>query len=443
MMKRGLRWVLSSFGVLLLAAVAVWGASRLWGVRADERAALAQMRAGWTPPGRNGFDALWTLDYDVPAARQRAVVDADIRTIGAWPAFGLRSADFRSAATAYPDLKPGAADRGMWCAASKPGCLAMVAADIPAYAGLVARNARLIARADALAGFDHIKLRLPARADMPFPAFANAYAPATRDALLFAQGRRQEALGNVCRGIAGWRRHAAHTDMLIAGMVADALAADGYGGLFADMLAAMPADAPIPGECRVALAEVRPAELSLCEAMKGEFAFADNGMRNLADSPQAPANEVSPFARRFLFDAEATSAMYARNIAAACGSRFAGMIARDVPLEPPAVERHWRRRFACVANPVGCILADIAAPAYASYSLRRQDFGMKLRLLGTLLWLHENPQPGASLADRLSRRPASLKSPARALEIGEGGRRLYFRRYETSKGSDWSQPLRP
>ena len=440
-MKRGLRWVFLSFGALLLAAAALWGASRLWGVRADERAALAQMRAGWTPPGRNGFDAVWTLSYDVPVARQRAVVDADIRTVKAWPAFGLQSTEFRSAATAYPDLRPSDADRDMLCTASKPGCLAMVSADIPAYAGLVARNARLIARADALAGFDHIKLRLPPRADMPLPAFANSYVPATRDALLFAQGKRQEALGNVCRGITGWRRHAANTDMLIASMVANAHAADGYGSLFADMLAAMPADAPIPGQCRLALADVRPAELSLCEAMKGEFAFGYNGMRDLANSPAA-SNEVSPFARRFLFDAEATSAMNARNMAEACGNRFAGMIAGDVPVEPLPLERHWPRRFACVANAVGCILADIAAPAYASYALRRQDFGMKLRLLGALLWLHENPQPGATLADRLSRRPASLKSPAREIEVGEGGKRLYFKRYEASNGGDWSQPLR-
>ena len=39
--------------------------------------------------------------------------------------------------------------------------------------------------------------------------------------------------------------------------------------------------------------------------------------------------------------------------------------------------------------------------------------------------------------------PATLRITPAALEIGEGGRRLYFRRYETSKGSDWSQPLRP
>ena len=440
-MKRGLRWVLSSVGGVLLAVVALWGASRLWGVRPEERAALAQMRAEWTPPGRNGFEALWTLRHDVPAARQRTVVDADIRTVRAWPAFGMQSLHFRSAATAFADLKPSEADQGKWCAASKPGCLAMVSADIAGYSALMERNAKLISRADALADYDHIKFLLPPRPDAPLPAFANTYVPATRDALLFAQGKREQALGNVCRGIATWRRYAGNTDMLIASMVAISHAADGYGGLFAEMLAAMPADAPIPQQCRAALAEVDPSELSLCEAMKGEFAFGDNAMRDLANSREEGRNGGPVFARNFLFDAETTSAMNARNMGQACSKRIEGMIAQDAPVQLLPVERQWGRRFACFANALGCMLSDIAAPAYADYLLRRQDYGMKLRLLGTLLWLHENPQPGTPLAERLSRRPASLKSPRREIEVDEAGKHLRIRLYGKSKGSDWSQPL--
>ena len=88
-MKQGLRWVLLSVAGLLLVVVAVWGASRLWGVTDAQRAALAQMRAGWTPAGRNGFAALWTLRRDVPAERQQAVLDADVRTIKKWAPYGL------------------------------------------------------------------------------------------------------------------------------------------------------------------------------------------------------------------------------------------------------------------------------------------------------------------------------------------------------------------
>ena len=193
-MKQGLRWVVMGFAGLLVAVVAIWAASRLWGVSSQQRAVLAQMRSEWKPVGRNAFDALWTLQHDVPVERQRAITEADANVMRGWPPFGTQAANFRSGAAAYPDLKPDQADRDKLCMASKPGCLAMVSADIPGYAALVERNAKLIARVDALAGYDYIKLLLPARVDTPLPAFVNAYLPATRDALLFAQGRQQEAL---------------------------------------------------------------------------------------------------------------------------------------------------------------------------------------------------------------------------------------------------------
>lgn len=438
-MKQGLRWVLWSIGGLLLAAALLWGASRMWGVRADERAALAQMRTAWLPPGRNAFDAFWTFKNDVPPERWREVVEADIRAIRGMR-LGTGNAEFRSAAAAWPDLSPDDADRGKLCTASNPGCLAMVSADIPGYAALVARNAKLIARADALSGFDHYKFLASARADAPLPAFAGTYIPATRDALLFAQGSHQEALANVCRGISTWRRYAARNDMLVTSMVAVGYAADGYGGLFAEMLAALPAGTKVPAQCHAALAEVRPAELSLCQAMKGEFAIQDNTLRALQDAPAGTSPRDSRFARRLVLDVETTSAMNARGMAEACGDEIAGMVARDIPAKLRS-ERHWGHRFACIANSVGCILSDIAAPAYADYILRRQDFGMKLRLLGTLLWLHENPRPDTPLAERLAQRPASLKSPAREIEVDDGGGHLVIRLYGKAKGAAWMLPL--
>lgn len=442
-MKQGLRWALLSFAGLLVAGLAIWAASRLWGVSPEQRAALALMRSEWAPSGRNGFDALWTLDHDVPVARQQAVTDADARSIRAWPAFPARAVDFRSAAADSPDLTPAEVDRAKFCVPSRPGCLAAVAADQAGYAALVGRNAKLIARADALAGLDHIKSRFPPRPDAPFPAYALAYVPATRDALLFAEGKQQEALGNVCRSIASWRRYASNSDTLIASMVAVSYAANGYGGLFADMLAELPTDAPVPAQCRIALGEVHPRELSLCQAMKGEFAYSDSAMRAVANAPHGSAFAGdSWFTRHVLLDAEATSAMGASHMAQACASRVARLVAQDAPVDWLASERSWRERFACIGNAFGCILSDIAAPAYEDYVHRMQDLGMKLKLLGTLLWLHENPQPGALLAQRLSQRPAVLRSPERDIEAAEDGERLRIRLYERSK-NEWSQPLRP
>ena len=441
-MGRGLRWVLQGLAGLLVVVVALWVASRLWGMRPEQRAALALMRAEWTPAGRNAFEAIWTFRHDVPVAQQRAITQADMRSLRDSPPFGTTTSDFRSAALAYPDLSPADADREKFCAASKPGCLAMVAADLPGYAALVDRNARLVARADALAGFDHVKFLLPSRLDVPLPAFVDTYLPATRDALLFAQGYRQEALRNTCRGIATWRRYATNSNMLITSMVALSYSANGYGGLFADMLAASPAGTPIPDECGLALAPVRPGELSLCEAMRGEFAFGDNAVRDLRNAPGGQSPGDSWIARRLLLDAEGTSALNAAYLSAACTRQTTGMIERDVPIRALSAERAWNQRFECIANAVGCILSEIAKPGYVSYFQRMQDYGMKLRVLGTLLWLHQNPRPDASLAERLRQRPPHLRSPAREIALGDDGKSLRIQLHEASQG-EWSQPLRP
>ena len=105
-MKQGLRWVVMGFAGLLVAVVAIWAASRLWGVSSQQRAVLAQMRSEWKPVGRNAFDALWTLQHDVPVERQRAITEADANVMRGWPPFGTQAANFRSGAAAYPDLKP-------------------------------------------------------------------------------------------------------------------------------------------------------------------------------------------------------------------------------------------------------------------------------------------------------------------------------------------------
>lgn len=438
-MKQGLRWVLWSVCGLLLAASVLWTASRLWGVTDAQRAALAQMRAEWTPAGRNGFAALWTLRRDVPTDRQQAVLDADVRTMQAWPPQVVAAREFHGTAEQYPDLAPVPDESPRWCGRDA-GCLAKVAADIPAYVALVERHARLIARADALLGYDYLKSPLPPRVDMPLPAMADSYVPATRDALLFAQGRQQEALANTCLGIGGWRRYAANSDLLITAMIADGNAL-GYGAQFAEMLAALPADAPVPVECDAALAPASPRELSMCRAFTGEFAFMQASMRQMQSAEPGVDVRVPPgLSARLSLDPDASDAMRAEAFAAACGQGVADMLARDIPVR--LVEaRGWRQRFGCIANMQGCILDDIATPAFGNYAQRRQDTGMKLRLLGTLLWLHRNPQPGATLAERLARRPASLKSPAREIRADADGKRLRIDLYAASKGNDWSQPL--
>src|SRR3546814_3800713 len=75
---------------------------------------------------------------------------------------------------------------------------------------------------------------------------------------------------------------------------------------------------------------------------------------------------------RLVHDPEKTRALIAGNFAPACSSATRAMLAADERPGWPQEPRP-RLRMECIANMAGCILADIAAPAYAGYGLRAQD----------------------------------------------------------------------
>jgi hypothetical protein len=283
-----------------------------------------------------------------------------MRAIAARPAPGQGPSPWTpySPAPGHPRLAPAVEDAALFCRTGEH-CLAKVQADVARYEALVARHARLLARADALAGYDHFQTLLPKGPGVDSPTFAHAYAPATRDALLFARGERQLAIGNACRAIGTWRRLAGNNDHLLAGMTAAGYAADGYGRLFADMLAQLPAGEALPEACAAALAEVRPEELSLCRALRTEFAYSDRTIAATVTDQGADGTWPPP---GLFFEPDATRAMLARTFAPACDADALRRLADDAGsgFEPtPAM----RTRLVCLSNPAGCILADIAAPA--------------------------------------------------------------------------------
>lgn len=434
-MRNGLKWTLATLAFLLVAASVLWATSRYLGLGAADREALRLMREPWRPEGRNAFAAFWTLGRDMPEALQERVTAADMRAIAALQAGASPWVSY-APASGYPSLQHGDQDAALFCRASDSNCLARVQADVAGYRALVDRHAVSIARADALAGYDHFRTLLPAGPGVHALAFQGAYAPATRDALLFAQGQRQQAIGNVCRGIGTWRRFAGNNDHLLAGLIAAVYASDGYGRLFAEMLAQLPPGQALPASCDAALAEVRPDEPSLCRALRTEFAYSDSMTGRGAKAQQ---DGVWP-PQDLFFDHQATRAMMARNFAPACSAAGAGQIARDARLDiapPPAM----RSRFVCLSNPTGCMLADIAAPAYSGHVWRMQDYGMKLRALAALRWLHDHPQPGRALDARLAQLPAYTRTPQRRVSADADGTRLVIALYDRTQERDWSLPV--
>lgn len=93
----------------------------------------------------------------------------------------------------------------------------------------------------------------------------------------------------------------------------------------------------------------------------------------------------------------------------------------------------------------GCILMDVASPAYADYGQRLQDSGARIRVLGALAWLRERAASGdaRNARDLIVDLPGALRGPGRAVEVDPGGRHLRIELFDTRQDSHWRVPLPP
>lgn len=385
--------------------------------------------------GRNAFDAIWVMRYDVPDAEIDAMADADMQALAAASRDQDAPVSFTTAATRYPDLRPLDGDV-MPCGSDGSGCLEKVRASRDDYRDLVQANARLIERVEALSVYDHYASRPPADPRVPFPEFTLLAWPVTAHAVQFAQGDQLGAVAATCRELATWRRIGVHGDTLITlitRMFGIALATDGYGALLARMLATLPRDVPLPAACQAALAAPAAADASICPTMRGEFAWS------LGVTDAMPEMRQHSASRWLVLDRKGTRALMAEQMHAACtlqdvplkADRRASLLNRQTPI--------WQR-FECIANSVGCMLSDIAGPAYDVYAWRALDQNARLQLLATLAWLRDQSDVD-TLAERIARRPADLPSPGRDVTVSVDGRSLVIAQYDSSRSDTWSLPL--
>ncbi len=446
-MRKLIRWALAILLALLLIVVGAWLVSRMLGPTAAQRTALAMLDKETPVRGSNAFPALWSLPYDVPENMQQAIAAEDAKRFGAAPPspsgeFLSEEASKSVAATRYADLAPSEADWNKFCMPRRLRCLESVRADRAGYAALLARNARLVERSVALRQYGHYRNGLPLRNDGPMPRFQYAIAPLTRHALDFADGRHDAALAGVCEDAAAWRRIGSHGDSLIARMIGIAYATDGYGRLFADMLAELPADHPLPSVCISAFAVPALEEGSICEAMKGESKFIAEGMRALDSAPSPVGDPIGDFLFPVLFDEEMTLARMAPGQAHACSDEVRRSVQADTPIKPlPATPLN--QGFDCVGNYIGCVLANVGTEGgpFDRYALRGQDYAARLRLIATLLWLREQEGDGRPLEQRLRARPQALMAPGHSVEVADGGKSLRIRHFDGSNDAYWQVPI--
>ena len=428
-----MRWLnYLGLGLVVTATVLalLWATSRLRGPTPEQRAALALMEAPNVFQGRNVFDALWVLRRDVPDAEVAAVVDADMQALAkAW-----RERDsalsFTSARAGYQDLLVDNAATPH-CGNAGLDCLQKVGASLDAYAALVESNRRLIERVQALRSYDHYLSRLPpdSRGLLSVPVGLLSW-PVTAHAVQFAKGDRIGAIDATCRDLATWRRIGHNSDELIVRTYGMRLTTNGYGALLASMLADMPAGTALPGSCHAALAAPVATEWSSCPAMRGAFAASMDVVEQIPEMREHNAWSW------LVLDRDASRALIAEQMSVPCA-------AQPLPDTGPQVSSASRpilRRFECIANFGGCVIANVGGPTYQPLAARGHDYGARLQLLGTLAWLREQPDSG-SLAQRLARRPEGLRSAGYDITIGPDGRTLGIAQRYISPVDTWSLPL--
>ena len=448
-MVRMLKWFAVMAGVVLLLVVGVYLASRAMGPASAEKDALALVDAVPDYQGKDGFAALYTVAHDIPEAKQGSVLAEDLQRVMALPplpADGTGAPTWRSALEDWPALGESRADDPAWCSLREPGCLERVRSTSQDYAGLLGRNAAQLERAASLSAWDYFAYPFPPRLDAPLPAFQSLTRLTTRDAWRFANGETDAGLAGVCAGVAQGRKLIAAGDSLIGSMIGAALV-QGNATLLAEMLAELPRDHVLPAQCESALTVITPLEDGVCRTMLSEARFVVGGMRTQVTAQMAgdlTAKKIPNWTARLLFDPERTVARMAPKFAWYCGDEARELLAQDRPLldrSPPPT----RWSLQCASNPVGCILADIAQPAYMDYGLRLQDAEARLRATAALLWLRE--QPGAMDEAALARLPASMQSPARPLHLDTVAGALATALYDQAGKRDnrhdgnWAVPL--
>ncbi len=447
LLKLWLKRAAKALLAVTLLVMAAWSLSRWLGPTDAQEAALAMMREPLPPVQRNAFPALWLMPYDIPEAKRDDVFAEDVKRLKAMPftrsedtAETVGAAGYVSVAAArYPTPVMSVDDSTLFCRGHE-SCLAKVRADAPAYAALVARHAALLDRIDALSGHDGLRHSFGLRMDMPFPPYQFGNLARTRHALWFVQGRKAEAFDGVCRAITTWRSIGANSDNLISRMMGDFYSGHTYPHLFAEMLAETPRHFALPPSCAAAFSTPAGAEFSVCQAMRGEFAYQDSGMLAIGSGAFGEPTWWPDVMLPLIFDREMTAADAAETLGYYCSAEFERGMREDVRMPRPELSLGLTR-FQCLSNPLGCMLGETAAPAFEGYAGRLQDSNANLRLIGVLLRLRGDASDTRLFAVRLQSAAGEIGSASREVSLTADGRSIRMRNYQKSIGEYREIPL--
>jgi hypothetical protein len=403
------KFLLALFLAIPLAAVGFVVGMRYVDPPPAQAAALKLMREPVPAVrGRDASDAVWLLDYDLPAdAKAEAAAAAQLRRYEAARALAVPGGkpvdvppDPRTTWKKFPEQP--AEEQGV-CSMTHGGCLAYVEANRPLVAATLDEHAAGLGKALAFAEHDGLRIgALPSlSAELPRLG-ARRRLVLSQFAYRFVSGERLGAAEELCRDLGGWRRIGADSDNLVVSMVGVAYVKQDL-VLLAEMLAKLPKETELPGECGAAIAPSTDYEFDLCPAMRTDFQMVRTTPAMLDRGHQG---WVRP---SWQLDVRNFEAMVAVDRARYCGAHLLALARADrsvaTAITPPPKCERLRR----LADPVGCVLGEVASvDGYGDYLDRRTDQAAMLALMRTVVWLRDNAASPQDVEVALAHRPAEL-----------------------------------
>ncbi|MEA9709559.1 hypothetical protein [Xanthomonas campestris] len=425
MLATFLKWALLSVGVVVALLVGAYALSARWPIPQAQQQALAQLRQPRPAPpaGSNLFVALWASPYTIPNEEQAAVLARDLQRFQRTPV----ASGFRSELSRYPCAPAWPATAPPQCGWAVSGCLVQVRAQSRSYAAALAPQAPLLARMASFSQHAYYRDPFPRRIDSPLPELQGLTLSMTQHALDFVQWRQAQAVAAVCSDAQVARVLLRSDESLIVTMIGGAMLR-GNADLFASMLSELPVNVALPAQCASAFAPLRVEDSSLCGALHGEARIVDAVYAQMLGEMDQRAQRWYDRAVLKFFDAERTRALTAPNYTWACSDAVRKQLVQDARVDDSALAPPPAKDVACVANAVGCVLADAQYSAGGNYQRQLQDTAAAMRLIGVVLWLREHPD-ARPLAQRLQELPDELVRPARGITIAAQGQAVQVPRY--------------
>ncbi|MEA9842710.1 hypothetical protein [Xanthomonas campestris] len=425
MLATFLKWALLSVGVVVALLVGAYALSARWPIPQAQQQALAQLRQPRPAPpaGSNLFVALWASPYTIPNEEQAAVLARDLQRFQRTPV----ASGFRSELSRYPCAPAWPATAPPQCGWAVSRCLAQVRVQSRSYAAALAPQAPLLARMASFSQHAYYRDPFPRRIDSPLPELQGLTLSMTQHALDFVQGRQAQAVAAVCSDAQVARVLLRSDESLIVTMIGGAMLR-GNADLFASMLSELPVNVALPAQCASAFAPLRVEDSSLCGALHGEARIVDAVYAQMHGEIDQRTQRWYDRAVLKFFDAERTRALTAPNYTWACSDAVRKQLVQDARVDDSALAPPPAKDVACVANAVGCVLADAQYSDGGNYQRQLQDTAAAMRLTGVVLWLREHPD-ARPLAQRLQELPDELVRPARGITIAAQGQAVQVPRY--------------